>query len=76
MAEEKSALQTLKEKYVSKEGTFKGEAGSGERFDACVKFQMQRLGISEERAKALCAHIGRKAYSKGTFQKMAAAGKK
>mgnify|MGYP001568635839 CR=1 FL=1 len=60
MVEEKSALQTLKEKYISEEGHFKGEKGSGERFDACVKYQMQKLDISEERAKALCAFIGRK----------------
>ncbi len=76
MAKEKSALQKLRERYVSETGKFKGEAGTGERFRNCVRYQMQRLGISEERARALCSQIGRWSYGKAQFQKMAAAGRK
>jgi len=76
MAKEKSALQKLRERYVSETGKFKGEAGTGERFQNCVRYQMERLGISEERARALCSYIGRRGYGKAEFQKMAAAGRK
>lgn len=49
--------------------------GTGERFDMLVK-SMKKRGMSEDRAKAVAAAIGRKKYGKKKFQKMAAKGRK
>ena len=46
--------------HVSKQGHFKGAAGSGERFKSCMAHQQQK-GLSEESARKLCAYIGRRA---------------
>lgn len=43
--------------YNFKENHFKGRAGTGERFENCVKAQMECNGKSEEEARRICAAI-------------------
>lgn len=51
--------------YNFDEGHFKGRAGTGERFDNCVKAQMHCNGKSKEEAEAICGKIARsKGYPK------------
>jgi len=57
----KSKSSKCREKYLSEEGHFKGKAGTGERFDNCVKYQ-KCLGKSEEAAKRICAAIKKRKY--------------
>lgn len=48
--------------YDSSGGHFKGEAGTGERFDNCVKYFKNCEGKSEEAAQKICAAIARRKY--------------
>ncbi len=59
----------------------KAPLGQGGRFAACVRktlgfYRKKGKSMTTDRAKAICAKIGRTAYGKGRFQKMAVAGKK
>ena len=65
----KSISDALYEKAFSK-----AALGSGARFDACVKKIGKKYG--EDRAKKICAAIGRKKYGKSKFQKLGMKGKK
>jgi len=61
--------------------TFPGKKGTGERFAACVSrvmafYRKKGKSMTEERAKAICAKIGRAKYGKKGMAKMSAAGKK
>jgi len=58
--------------------TYKGKStrpGGGGRFARLVD-SLERKGMSEERAKAIAAAVGRVKYGKERFQRMAAAGRK
>jgi hypothetical protein len=46
------------------------------KFEKLSKSIQKKQGVSEKRADAITAAIGRKKYGKTAFQKMAAAGKK
>lgn len=48
--------------YNEEEGHFKGRAGTGERFNNCVKYFMNCKGLSEDAARRQCAEIARKKY--------------
>jgi len=55
--------------------------GEGGRFAACVRkvmafYEKKGKSMTEERAKAICAKIGREAYGKTKMTKMAVAGRK
>jgi hypothetical protein len=59
----------------------KASLGQGGRFAACVRkvlafYRKKGKSMTTARAKAVCAQIGRRAYGKKRFQKMAAAGRK
>lgn len=59
----------------------KAPLGSGARFAACVRrvlafYRKKGRSMTLARAKAICARIGRRAYGKARFQKMAAAGRR
>jgi len=59
----------------------KAPLGQGGRFAACVKrvmgfYQRKGKSMTTDRAKAICSSIGRRAYGKARFQKMAVVGKK
>jgi hypothetical protein len=59
----------------------KAPLGEGGRFAACIRrvmafYQKKGRSMTIDRAKAICASIGRRAYGKARFQKMAVAGKK
>jgi len=52
-----------KERYYNyEEGHFKGRAGTGERFENCVKYFSVCEGKSEESARKICAEIARRKY--------------
>ena len=58
--------------------TYKGKStrpGGGGRFARLVD-SLERKGMSEERAKAIAASIGRKKYGSKRMAEMAAAGRK
>jgi len=67
---------SCRERYISPEGHFKGRAGTGERFENCVKYFMNCRGLSRERAEALCAWIGRRKYGKKGMAQLSAEGRK
>jgi hypothetical protein len=46
------------------------------KFEKLSKSIQKKQGVSEKRANAISATIGRKKYGKSKFQKMAKAGKK
>jgi len=50
--------------------------GEGGRFRALVRDIQARSGVSEERARAIAAAIGRRKYGHSRFQAMAAAGRR
>jgi hypothetical protein len=50
--------------------------GEGGRFRALVRDIQSRSGVSEERARAIAAAIGRRKYGHRRFQAMAAAGRR
>jgi len=59
----------------------KAPLGSGKRFQACVRkvkafYKKKGRNLSTERAKAICAAIGRRAYGKKKFQQLAVKGRK
>jgi len=65
---------------ATKEPFSKAKLGTGARFEACVRrvlafYRKKGRKMTRERAEAICAKIGRKAYGKKRFTKLAVKGR-
>ena len=49
--------------YNFEENHFKGRAGTGERFENCIKAFMRCHGYDEDSARRICAYIYHRKYS-------------